>query len=478
MKSIVIAALGVPGQTSAKVLNAVANAQHLFLQTDQHPCAQIVQGLSYTTMDDLYTSSEDFDILHQQIAQRLTSVDRAVYAVPGSGCKMQLPFIREAARATGHEIVVLPGIGYAQAASAAIPEWDQSGACVTCAATAIPANIDPSIALCIEEIDTRMRAGEVKLLLQEYYTDEWDVYLAWIDASGEYCAKKIALYELDRQSQFGATTVLLVPPATMFERTRYSYADLEEVMRRLRAPDGCPWDHKQTHLTLKKPMIEECYEVLDAIDREDPDALCEELGDVLLQCVFHAQIATEHADFTARDMTTGIVGKLIYRHPHVFSTAHADSSEAVLVQWEQLKKKEKHFETQADVLHAVPRNLPALMRSSKIQNKAAQVGFDWDSAQDAMFKIPEELEELQQALAQNENVAEEMGDLLFAVVNVARLLNLEAELVLGKATDKFERRFAAMEALALSQGKQLNQMTLEEQDALWNIVKNAEKRQL
>lgn len=477
MGTITIAALGAANQITLAAWNAICQSEHLFLQTDQHPSAGLVrtQGLSYTSMDDLYESAQDFDALNAAIAERLTSVADAVYAVVGRGCGTQLAAIEAHAQTTGHAVTVLPGIGYAQAAFA---RWCCSDApYVLTSAARLPTHIDPAIALCIEELDTRIRAGEVKLALSEYYPDDHPVQLGHIGTAGHYEIASFPLYELDRQTQYDATTVLLVPPITQWiQKDRYGYHDLEAILERLRAPGGCPWDRKQTHVTLKKPLLEECYEVLDAIDRADDDALCEELGDVLLQCFFHAQIATEQARFTSRDVTTGIVKKLIYRHPHIFKDAQADTADAVLVQWETLKKKEKHFENQSAVLRAVPRNLPALMRSSKIQSKAAQVGFDWKNAQDAMFKIQEELEELQQAIKQDTNTAEELGDLLFAVVNVARLLRFEPELLLSAATDKFEDRFCKMELLAKERGNTLEQLSLEELDVLWNTVKSTENK--
>jgi tetrapyrrole methylase family protein/MazG family protein len=295
--------------------------------------------------------------------------------------------------------------------------------------------------------------------------------------TGAYQNKTVPLYELDRQDGFHATTVLFVPPAELLSLSRFGYPELAAVMHTLRMPGGCPWDREQTHESLKKTMIEECYEVLDAIDQNSDAALCEELGDVLLQIVFHAEIAAEQRRFTDRDVTTGIVQKLIYRHPHVFGTGKADTPDAVIEKWEQLKKKEKHFTTQTDVLRAVPKNLPALMRAYKLQKKAAQVGFDWGSAKEAFHKLPEETEELRIAMETNGNIAEEMGDLLFAAVNVCRLLHLEPEEVLTSASEKFLARFAGMEDLALSKGTSLDTMTLDALEALWQAVKSAEYRQ-
>ena len=480
MPTLTIAALSTPDTISCTALDACKKADKLYLQTAHTPCALPIKqaGLSYTSMDDLYTACEDFDELREGIINRLLAACRegdTVYAVPGGGMGGLLTDLHRRAAQEQVLVHVLPGVSYAQAAMAkAGLDYD---AALTCAAGALPGRIDPKLPLAIEELDTKIRAGEVKLALTEYYPDEHPVHLCTMEESGAYQIRMLPLYELDRQDGFHATTVLLIPPAELLSLSRFSYQDLLEVMHRLRRPGGCPWDREQTHESLKKTMIEECYEALDAIDQNDDAALAEELGDVLLQIVFHAEIASEQRRFTDRDVTTGIVQKLIYRHPHVFSTGTADTPDAVVEKWEQLKKKEKHFSTQTEVLRAVPKNLPALMRAYKLQKKAGQVGFDWGDAKQAFYKLPEETEELRQAMEENAHVAEEMGDLLFAAVNVCRLLQLEPEEILTQASEKFLARFAAMEARAHNNGRTLDMLTLDEMETLWQDVKSAENRQ-
>ncbi len=480
MPTLTIAALSIPQTISCAALDACKRADKLYLQTAHTPCALpiIEAGLPYVTMDDLYERSEDFDALRDAIVGRLLAAcmeGDVVYAVPGRGMGDGLKLLKEKAASAQITVHVLPGVSYAQAA------LSQAGldyaSYVIAAANALPEAMDPKLPLAVEELDTKIRAGEVKLALTEYYPDEHPVTLCTMSQAGVYQTRTVQLYELDRQDEFHATTVLLVPPAEFLSLTRFGYQELAAVMHTLRAPGGCPWDREQTHETLKKTMIEECYEVLDAIDQKDDAALCEELGDVLLQIVFHAEMAAEQRRFIGRDVTTGIVQKLIYRHPHVFGTGRADTPDAVVEKWEQLKKKEKQFSSQTEVLQAVPKNLPALMRAYKLQKKAGQVGFDWNDAREAFMKLPEETEELRQAMETNANVAEEMGDLLFAAVNVCRLLHLEPEEVLTSASEKFLTRFAQMEALAQKRGRSLDSMTLEEQEILWQAVKSAENRQ-
>lgn len=253
---------------------------------------------------------------------------------------------------------------------------------------------------------------------------------------------------------------------------KYTLEDLQAVIARLRGENGCPWDRVQTHESLRADMLEEAYEAVDAIEKNDMENLKEELGDVLMQVVFHAAIEEEQGGFTMQDVIQGICEKMVYRHPHVFGELSVDTAEQVLVNWEKLKKKEKHMECQTDVLKSVPEALPALTRARKVQKKAADVGFDFYESGGALEKVKEEIGELEVALAQeNGNIEEEFGDILFAMVNVARFLQINPEFALTKATKKFINRFEYIENSALSEGKQLSNMTLEEMDLLWDKAK-------
>ncbi len=253
---------------------------------------------------------------------------------------------------------------------------------------------------------------------------------------------------------------------------RYTFEDLQQIIRRLRGENGCPWDKVQTHESLREAMLEEAYEAVDAIEKKDNANLCEELGDVLLQVVFHAELAKEEGAFDMTDVTDGVCRKMIYRHPHIFGTAQADTPEAVLENWEALKKKEKNTKTQTEAMRKVPDALPALTRAKKVQKKAAEVGFDFYEAGGAMEKVLEECAELTAEFTGNfEAQEEEFGDILFALVNVARFLKINPEFALTKATKKFINRFEYVENSALSEGKQLSEMTLEEMDLLWKKAK-------
>ncbi len=257
-------------------------------------------------------------------------------------------------------------------------------------------------------------------------------------------------------------------------KEQYNMQDLIQILKCLRAPGGCPWDREQTHKSIKNDFLEEVYEVIDAIQTDDADALCEELGDVLLQVVFHTQIAQEVNAFTFDQVTDGICKKLILRHPHVFGDVQADTSEAVLKNWDTIKRQEKHQDTFTSTLQSVPKAFPALMRAQKVQKRASKSGMDWPEAKSCAAKLTEEVAELQAACQAGapEQVFEELGDVLFSVVNVSRFLKVNAEEALAAATDKFIARFNAVEDMALSMGRSMDAMSAQELDVLWQKAKN------
>ncbi|MCI9120795.1 MAG: nucleoside triphosphate pyrophosphohydrolase [Oscillibacter sp.] len=260
-------------------------------------------------------------------------------------------------------------------------------------------------------------------------------------------------------------------------KQRYDWADFLEIMRLLRAPGGCPWDAEQTHASIRRNFLEETCEALDAIDRDDADGMCEELGDVLMQAAFHAQIEAERGRFTMDDVVNGVAQKLVYRHPHVFGTVEVADSQEVLVNWEALKRKEKSQATTADAIESVPHTLPALWRAEKIGSKTAKAGFDWASPLSAFGKLEEEVRELRTALEAGESmetphgVREELGDLLFITAKLAQMTGVDPEDALHRACDKFDIRFRRAEAAA---DRPLTDYTEEELIALWKAARERE----
>ncbi len=252
----------------------------------------------------------------------------------------------------------------------------------------------------------------------------------------------------------------------------YGVKDLEEIVALLRAPGGCPWDAEQTHESSRRDFLEEAYEVAEAIDEGSASHLKEELGDVLLQVVFHTQMEREAGRFDLEAVADGVCKKLIYRHPHVFGEVEVSGSDQVLENWDKLKRKEKGQASHTDALNSVARSLPALWRAEKVQAKARKAGFDWDDASGPLDKLAEELDELRTAVDEHSNIEEELGDLLFAAVNLSRFVKVDCEHALTAATDKFIRRFAQVEELADRQGRPMESMTLAELDKLWEEAKH------
>lgn len=256
-------------------------------------------------------------------------------------------------------------------------------------------------------------------------------------------------------------------------KEKYDIQDLLRIMEILRAPGGCPWDAEQTHESIKKNFIEETYEVIEAINKNDKALLQEELGDVLMQVVFHAQMEKEAGVFCFDDVADGVCKKLIERHPHVFGDVQVKNSDEVLTNWDAIKRKSKKQKTTSSAMDAVPRELPALMRGTKIQQKAAKSGFDWPNKDGAFEKLAEEMQELQTAVQNQdeENIFEELGDLLFSVVNVSRFLKVDAEEAMTAATDKFIKRYKKVETLANEQGIEMQTASLDELNRLWDQAK-------
>lgn len=255
---------------------------------------------------------------------------------------------------------------------------------------------------------------------------------------------------------------------------KYSLEQLLEIMRMLRAPDGCPWDREQTHASIRNNFLEEAYEAVDAIDRDNTADMCEELGDVLMQVVFHSIMAEEENRFCFSDIVDGVSKKLIYRHPHVFGDVKADTAEKVLDNWDKLKRVEKSQSTYTDTLRSVPAAFPALLRAQKVQKRASKAGYDFDSAMSALSKIKEETGELSEILpsSDKERITEELGDLLFSVVNTGRLLGIDCEEALGRATSKFTDRFEKAENQILADGFDMKELSADKLDEYWNKAKN------
>lgn len=492
------------GDMTVSALELMNGASCVLLRTSHHPTVNDLadKGISYETLDQLYEEGDDFEAVYRAIAVKVIDAarsafedDRAayvVYAVPGSPYigERSVQLLMEISERVGVSVSILPAVSFLDSVvcSAGIDPFDGLQVVDALSIDSVPLNT--SVALVVPQVYSRMVASAVKSRLLQAYPDEHPVLLAKAVRTDSELVERMNLYEIDRDDRVDYLTTLVVPPLRPrvdiagYERAAVAFSELVSVMAALRADDGCPWDREQTHESLKKYLVEETYEVLDTIDQQDKDKLCEELGDVMLQTVFHAEIAREDGYFDAADVASGIVDKLIRRHPHVFGSVEVDGTEEVLRNWERIKAAERGDEGRfSGVFDSVPVSLPALLRAHVVQSKASKVGFDWNDYRPALEKVDEEIAELKEVLdswdacpageSRAESVKEELGDVLFAIVNVARLLGIDPEDALRSTVAKFISRFKFIEERAASVGADVRDMTLEEMDKLWEESKRA-----
>ena len=456
MGTICVAVLGwTEDDLTLGAVNLLRAARRIILRTGRCGAASwlTAQGIPFSTFDALYDAADDFDALTESIVSALLKEaceGDLLYGVndPGDAtCAALLAAAEE-------RVELLGGVSEGSALSAFA-----GGSFVQLSAIdSAGFRPDASQAALVREIDSAILAGEVKLRLMEAYPEEWPVIVSLPDGA----LRRIPLCELDRLEGYDHRVCALVPAVgALTDRERFSFDDLQRVMERLRAFDGCPWDREQTHESLRRYLIEEAYEVADAVDTSDMDALCDELGDVLLQVVFHAQIAREYGEFDISDVTTAICRKMIARHPHVFGSAHIETADDTVGLWERLKLKERSYETKAQALEGIARNLPALMRAAKAAGKAAGFGAPVDEDMRARYPmLPEDFE-----------TEEAAGDFLMAAARRVYACGMEPELALSKAADRLTARFSRMERRAREEGCSLEQLSHEELVVRWQAAK-------
>lgn len=482
MGKITIIGLG-PGDYDSltiKAENMIKNAEELIFRTRKHPIVDKISamGIKFDDCDDIYDSADTFEevyeIISEKVIKRAMEGKNVVFAVPGH------PFTAERSvqlildKAKGKvEVEIEAAMSFIDAVTTALKVDISSGLKIIDGLRMDKQKPDTNCANIITQVYSKLVASEVKLMLMDYYNDDQEVCI--IRAAGVENQEKvewIPLYKLDSIEWVDYLTSVYIPPAPEDKRFK-NLDDLVDLMEILRGENGCPWDRKQTHESLKPYLLEECYEVIDAIESGDVDQLVEELGDVLLQVVFHCQIGREDGEFHINDVITSLINKLVSRHPHVFGDVEANDESGALKSWEASKRDEKKMDTYTEALKVIPKSMSPLMRSYKVQEKAALVGFDWPDVSGAIAKVDEEVLELKEVYktAENEKIEEEIGDLLFAVVNVARFLKIQPDFALVKTIEKFISRFGYIEEIAMAQGSKLEKMTLEEMDLLWNKAK-------
>ncbi len=462
---ITIASMDANGEISGGVLDAAKRASFVVLQTEISDRIKNI-GVKYETLDSVYESASDFDDLVDKSVSMLKRDKLLFIAICDLPSNKIAVSLAKSVTAEGGSVSVIPGGD--RALCMALEEGFASaldGVSIFTAASFTKA-ADTDLTLVINEIDTRLLASELKIRLLKYYDNMHNILFS--DIRGNL-KKKIPISMLDCEQSYGYYTSIVVAPCGLENKLRYTFSDLVSVMDRLRSKDGCPWDREQTHESLKRYLVEESYEVIEAIDDGDTEALYDELGDVLLQVAFHSKIADQCGEFDISDVTTAICSKMISRHTHIFGSAVAKTAKDVLKNWEQIKKNEKGQRSQTEVLLSVPKSMPALMRSEKVQYKAARSGMDFPGVAEAICKLKEEISEVEQCPA--EDIIEECGDLLFSAVNVSRLMGVEPETALQKATDKFISRFCTAESYAQQRGIDMKTCSIDELNDIWDYAK-------
>ncbi len=469
------------GDQSLLTVNAqqrLLDAQTLVLRTDKHPLSKWLQqqGCTYTTLDHLYECADDFDTFNTNAAKTLIGLARendVLYAVSDITMDSTVAALQKQLEGTPM-LTLLPGVSHADRCLALAGQSASlaDGLAVQTAEAFRNSRYNPSLPLMLGEIHSRQCAGECKLKLMDLLPDDTHLLFFTGDQNGELSSSQITLVELDRQNNYDHLTACFIPAIVMQVRTRYNMDDLVAVMMRLRAPDGCPWDIEQTHESLLTNLLEESYEYIGAVRDGDTDHMYDELGDVLLQVVFHAEIARQHGDFDITDVTTAITHKMIERHPHIFGAVKADTADQVLDNWEAIKRSQRGIKSVAEAMEDVSTGLSPTMRASKVQHKAAKIGFDFPTAVSALTKVHEEADEVQQCFTEGLDPEIELGDLLFSIVNVCRLSNVNPDISLFTATNKFINRFRNMEISVRKAGKSIEDLTLCEMDVYWEAEKH------
>ncbi|MGR3766421.1 nucleoside triphosphate pyrophosphohydrolase [Rossellomorea sp. NS-SX7] len=483
MNTITIVGLGAGDmeQLPLGVYRIIKNSDFLYLRTKEHPVVSdlIKEGVTFQSFDEIYEKHDRFEQVYEEITEVLVSRAEKgplVYAVPGHPlvAEKTVQLLLDLHQQGKIDVKVGGGQSFIDALFASVGADPIDGFQLLDGTSLRLQDIHMNQQLIIGQVYDGFIASEVKLTLMELYPYDYEVKLVTAAGSKDEKVETIPLVELDRAAGLSNLTSLYVPAVKEMEASFKQYGTLREIISTLRGPNGCPWDREQTHQSLKKYLIEETYELLEAIDEDDIDHIVEELGDVLLQVMLHAQIGEDEGMFTMEEVIESIASKMVRRHPHVFGTVDVENTEQVKMNWEKIKQKEKGgTEEPVSMLKNTAKGMPALIKAYEYQKKAAKVGFDWPDVKGAWAKVWEELKEFEKEAENNSETAikKEFGDILFALVNVARFYKVFPEEALAMTNTKFYRRFSYVEEKVRSSGKAFDDFTLEELDAFWNEAK-------
>jgi tetrapyrrole methylase family protein/MazG family protein len=481
VQGIIVVGLGPgsPDLVTREAWNILSSTKQIYLRTKQHPVVDsLPTQLTFESFDSLYESLDHYEEVYHEIVDRLLGLALAeqevVYAVPGDPTMGEATHTALCLKAQGMGVPIrtVHGVSFLEPCLGLIGVDGLDGISLLDALDLVHLHhppLNPDLGALIGQVYSSSIASEVKLTLMNQYPDEYPVILLHEASTPEARVEKLCLFEIDRSKDIGALTTLYVPPTP----EKSSFEAFQNTIAHLRAPDGCPWDREQTHASLRAHLLEETYEALLAIDQGDLAALSEELGDLLLQIVLHAQIAVEAGAFRMDEVIARINKKLIQRHPHVFGDLDVADVDTVLQNWENLKAAERGVDDEEGLMEGVPIILPALSQASELQQRATRVGFDWPSVEGVLEKILEELLEIKHA--GRDQLASEIGDLLFAIVNYARWKDIDPESELRNANNRFRNRFKTMVALARKSGRVFRDLSLDEMEAYWEAAKSEAK---
>jgi len=481
---ITIVGLG-PGDgqlLTLQALDLLLEANIVYLRTSKHPAvAKLPATLTFKSFDHYYESQESFDQVYSLIVDDLLHIAReamaeglnVVYAVPGHPMvgESTVTLLLSEARSLGLEVKIVPGLSFIEPVLTALDIDALDGLQIYDAIDIAqyyhpPLNGDAPVLL--GQVYGKRLANELKLTLMAMYPDEHMVSLIHEAGLESQLVEEVPLHAIDLSKRLAHLSSLYVPPL----QAASSLSALAETVAYLRGPDGCPWDQEQTRQSLREGFLEESSEVLEAIDDDDTDALREELGDVLYHLVMQAQIANEEGEFDLHDVIADIEKKLKRRHPHVWGDWQVDNSDQVIRNWEMLKKEEKESDPEnLSLLDNIPATLSALAQAQEIQERVIRVGFDWPDVSGVIAKVHEEILELQDASTVHTR-QQEMGDLIFAIVNWCRWLEINAETALSKANRRFSQRFRQLEQLSMDRGLVISELDLDSLDQLWEEAKH------
>lgn len=476
---IYIVGLGAGGaqEMSANALGALRRAKRVFLRTKKHPAITTLRlaGIEFESLDTLELPEDPQErsrAMAEYLLRMVQEVSPIAYAVPGHPliAEDSVRFLLELAQEQGIRTQIVPSRSFLEPVLEAIGYEMSHGLQVLDAGSLPRVRPNPALAQIYYQLETPELVQRVQQELLLYYPPDFLVSL--VHAAGMLGFTEVLtvpIATLDKQ-KYDPLTSLFVPPCPQRQRRYEGFEGLVDIVATLRGPEGCPWDKQQTHHSLKPHLIEEAYEVIEAIERGQPDALREELGDLLLQVLMHSQIASEEGQFDIHQVIAHLTEKLIARHPHVFGEVEAKDAEAVLHNWDRIKREQTGQES---ILEGVPRSMPALLRALEVSKRAARAGFEWQDVRGVVEKLEEETAELRSALEQGDptRIADEVGDALFTMVNIARHVRLDPEESLRQMVDRFIQRFQWMEQTARQQERPLESLSPDEWETLWQEAK-------